>query len=48
MRRVPALREALCRLITGESTYTNLLRAFGPLQPLLALWAARGRAARAA
>jgi flavin-dependent dehydrogenase len=48
MRHTPALKRVLCQLITGERTYAGLLRTFGPLQPLLRYWGARGRAARVA
>jgi flavin-dependent dehydrogenase len=46
MRRSSALRQTLCQLITGEKTYAALLRQFGPLQPFVHFWGARGRAAR--
>jgi flavin-dependent dehydrogenase len=46
MRRSAALKRALCQLITGEKTYAQLLRQFGPLQPLVRYWARRGRRAR--
>jgi geranylgeranyl reductase family protein len=46
MRRSAALQNALCQLITGEKTYAQLLRQFGPLQPLVRYWAHRGRQAR--
>ncbi len=41
------MRQALCQLATGERTYVDFMHAFGPLVPVLRLWAARGRAARA-
>jgi flavin-dependent dehydrogenase len=46
MRRSGALKNALYQLITGEKTYAQLLRQFGPLQPLVRYWAHRGRLAR--
>jgi flavin-dependent dehydrogenase len=46
MRRSTTLKTALCQLITGERTYTQLLRRFGPLRPLVRYWAHRGRRAR--
>jgi geranylgeranyl reductase family protein len=42
------MRQALCQLATGERTYADFIRAFGPMMPALRIWAARGRAARAA
>ena len=48
LERSEALRRSMCQLITGEKTYEGFMRQLGPLSRLLAFWAARGRAARAA
>ena len=47
MRHSKLMRQGLCQLATGERTYSDFLRSFGPLLPALRFWAARGRAARA-
>ena len=46
LRRSELMRRSICRLITGEQTYAGFLQRLGPLQALLRLWGARGRAAR--
>jgi geranylgeranyl reductase family protein len=48
MKHSERLRRALCQLMLGERTYAGFLRTLRPLLPLMRIWAARGRAARAA